>query len=1644
MASSWFGRCLVWVLLFASMIRIGEASNPGPGMESFVIGATNPSGIVGKSMSYLDLEPGIWSISETQATEVGFKRFVKELRMFQPKDRNLQVRHGAFAPPRLHSRTAGSWTGVAQMSDFPMRVLEIPWRGHEWSSGRTMVSSFHLGQHCLVGATVYGPPKGPTYANHRSLTAELLSTITEEIVYGLSGPRFVAGDLNLDTCDLPVFDLWRQAGWCEIQEFAESRWNCPRVPTCKGTTIRDHVWLSPEMLGWITQVNCQSDVFADRAALSVSVQVPLAPCWLYSWPSPPLIPWHLLDTSRIGSSDQSSFHWNFSDLTVDFQKWSQKAETELLQQVALQTPLPNAAAGRGQVVDVVRKPATHVPLKAGRHGDVRPRSHLLNRTMHLWFKQVRRLQAFVQRASLADPSPAVQHDQMATWRAILRAPGFRPSFSVWWAQREIQHHGVSTWFPVLPPPYDVALALFHDMEANYRHLERWHVQQRHAIIQAKHADHNKLLFHQLKDTGTATLTHFRHTLDFVVAVLHPGTWVELDLPVPDLSGHITWTLEGSPVKVTCSVGSCMVSVDSDLLPVVGHRLRVTTFVTDFQQLEADLHTLWDPIWNRHAGLAESHWDRVVSFGLAHLPSRDCPPVDWTSDTVATACANYKRKVTRGPDAWHRQDLLALSDLRLGDLAGLFQAIETGAPWPRQLVTGFVCPIPKTSLADQPALFRPIVLISFLYRAWSSASSKHFLPLLVAAMSPHVFGYLQGRRATDVWSLLQLCVESAFAFEQPLCGYNADLTKCFNRLPRHPLLRLIRHLGFSSATTLAWTNALDGLQRRFRIRSSTGPARSSCTGFPEGDPLSCTAMLLFNLLFDLYVKFFAPECIPLAFVDNLQLLSSSAPLLQHGVLVMRTFMEAWDQSLDSLKSFAWATCSDARAALRHFGHVVRLAHADLGAQMVYSKLVRKHVFQKRMDATQHYWKLLRHSTAHAWFKKLAIRMAAWPKLLHSVENAWVPEALMDKLRSRCLFALGWDRAGANPVIRWSWMQPLGYDPDFFQLWQVLSNFGRLVRTFPWVRSAWAASRFADFQSAQGILHAMEQALEQLQWTLDADLVLYVREMRFDWLTLNWETLRKLAAHCWQQSLCTKVSHRKDFVGLTSINVEVSFRSFKVPTVADSELVATIQDGTFFTGSYLSKFDVGQQALCSLCGCADTLGHRCCACPRYAAIRARHLEQVACWDQHPRFFNEHGLVLLNPFLWQHWVNLIRQQVTVERFYAAPGGPGTQHLFTDGSCLHSNCEIKRLGAWAVVCMDTNVVISHGLVAGLTQSVDAAELTAAHSALLWSLHFRCSVVLHTDSQYVFAGLEHLRTFGSVPAKWKNGELWRAVLSTMRQLDHGQWQVHKVFSHYDETLADDPVQMWFIRGNAKADFAAQRAHECLAGPAGEVYAQLCAHHDADVLRVRKQLHFLLDIAHFDLERSAHAEPVDVEDLPTSVLTQQRVPNESSLLMQFEFDTSSNLAFNCSSGFSLFFRQQVLSLVLDLDTVAAHAKFVSNIELLAAFLVLEKGSIPHARVVGNATIYEDPGKVTAGGLVRHTIANAMGILRKCIVFLLEQHEISFSTGRSNRPDLGVFMPTWAVFMGWPDEIEVLVRPLIQSWFVTRPCRRVCDLARPLC
>lgn len=100
----------------------------------------------------------------------------------------------------------------------------------------------------------------------------------------------------------------------------------------------------------------------------------------------------------------------------------------------------------------------------------------------------------------------------------------------------------------------------------------------------------------------------------------------------------------------------------------------------------------------------------------------------------------------------------------------------------------------------------------------------------------------------------------------------DVIKCFNHLPREPLLQMCLHLGAPPQIITAWRSALKQMTRRFSIRCSIGPAITSTTGFAEGCGLSVVAMLVSNIALAAWVRQKAPTCTLWTFVDKLELTS----------------------------------------------------------------------------------------------------------------------------------------------------------------------------------------------------------------------------------------------------------------------------------------------------------------------------------------------------------------------------------------------------------------------------------------------------------------------------------------------------------------------------------------------------------------------------------------------------------------------------------------------------------------------------------------------------------------------------------------------------------------------------------------------------
>ena len=208
--------------------------------------------------------------------------------------RLLRFHHGGVAPIRQNSQWAGSWTGVLTASDFPSQTLRVPLPAMIQESGRLLFTFHDVAGLPITGATSYGYPASASHPRAREATNNLLASVTRQLVYGRQGPRFVAGDFNHHPHELSEIQQWISEGWVEVQSFAARLWGQPIVPTCKGATQRDLIYISPELAAMCSQVST-FQCFAEHDTVVASFVLPRATIMQRTWPLPAQIPCEAVD-----------------------------------------------------------------------------------------------------------------------------------------------------------------------------------------------------------------------------------------------------------------------------------------------------------------------------------------------------------------------------------------------------------------------------------------------------------------------------------------------------------------------------------------------------------------------------------------------------------------------------------------------------------------------------------------------------------------------------------------------------------------------------------------------------------------------------------------------------------------------------------------------------------------------------------------------------------------------------------------------------------------------------------------------------------------------------------------------------------------------------------------------------------------------------------------------------------------------------------------------------------------------------------------------------------------------------------------------------------------------------------------------------
>ena len=598
-------------LVLMCILHSGEAANPGPPKQSeWTLGVCNPSGLNGKQQIINDhLGFGdTWLIAETHLSSSAMQAFKAGLWTTDSAYRYCVGGHPC--PLRPHSEHAGSWSGISVLSKHPTRSIPIAVDPDLIRSSRIQFTTTLCHDLWISGATIYGEPPGSAHPNAGDHTDVLIQTAIDSISL-MPGLRFIGGDFNFELGSLECFERLEKLGFLDVQSIAEIRWGIAPKPTCKGSTRKDFLFISPEMQQLLVSVSVIH--FGGHCA---SIEIPV-------WRTPQQIEWP--KEFQLNHPLQVTFE-NQDPSEAYTALWTEIEASVVNQAQESPAPVRKAQLGRGQTFQThVRKgflPPRH--LKPSRKGDIQPKYEGTNAQHSQWFRQLRRLQAYC-RFKKAYPIDTDNAHGAALWRSVIHAKGFQRNFPDWWEhQCGTLLFGAPASVPLIPPPLDMAELIYNSLTIEVRSLENKLRASRQAKLRQQRTEMAHMVFRDCKPDPPDRVDLFvAHKQSKVISVDHDEQAIHIE-PVMQfeqnttchINGKETWVLNADPNLIHLD------DVDS-ISP--GDSIVQTPFTGKLEDLFDAFNREWSARWNRHLDVPSSQWDQILEF--SQRLSATCLPKD---------------------------------------------------------------------------------------------------------------------------------------------------------------------------------------------------------------------------------------------------------------------------------------------------------------------------------------------------------------------------------------------------------------------------------------------------------------------------------------------------------------------------------------------------------------------------------------------------------------------------------------------------------------------------------------------------------------------------------------------------------------------------------------------------------------------------------------------------------------------------------------------------------------------------------------------------------------------------------------------------------------------------------------------------------
>ena len=979
------------------------------------------------------------------------------------------------------------------------------------------------------------------------------------------------------------------------------------------------------------------------------------------------------------------------------------------------------------------------------------------------------------------------------------------------------------------PDADLALLLCEVFSCEVRFLESQLNQNRKGHKKWQHQQDPNAIF---KDTRRpppeAVSTLLESGRSEVVEVVEEDVAVAIEPPC-QFDDQKPVLIDGTPVSIIHATDT-MLYLDTVHGVEVGSKVCQTTAIGSLDALFSAFREQWQRRWCKHDALPHTHWNELVGFARHCVPHHPLLDLAFQPDLLRAEASRKKKTTASSLDGITRQDLLLSGPPMLQSLCNVFDRAAEDGCWPKQVISGRVSSLAKTQCAAEVNQYRPITVFSVVYRCFSSLAARYLLDWADGWAHPDVFGNRKGHQTNHLWRTLVTEIQTAHDQGLPLSGVTADIEKCYNCLPRYPILAIALHSGVPSRLVVAWAGALAGMERRFKIRDSYSGTCTTSTGLAEGCALSCFGMLLLDDVLHRYVHAMHPAVRVLSFVDNWDFLTFDAQAALRQLDLLLDFARLTDLTVDHKKTFGWSTNAAIRGQFRTRNIPVKHHARDLGAHVAFSKQRTNRTVVERLHDLDMLWDKLRMSKAGYHAKVRALRTVAWPRGLFGVSSAPIGKSVWLGSRRAALKALSFNKPGVNPLLLLGLVEAFA-DPELVALVHTLVDAREQCPV-----EFWAAELFP---AASGLLTCPASSpttvlLERLQLVgicvqPDGTWVDQVGPFK-PWEIGHGELCLRLQ-WAWNQYVAAQVSHRADFNGLAHVDTASTRQALHVLPPDQQALYRLGLSGGLFTRNAHSHWN-GDSDACKWCLQPDSLEHRYFECPQFLDLRHTHApDDSRLRASLPAALALRGWALQAPtqLAWCKLLDSIPR--AVPELDCSFKSTGWNLVFTDGSCLWQSNPAYRVAAWGAVLAHglsdhwtfrVAGILGAGPLPGICQTSYRAELFALGFVLHHAALGGFRVKIYSDCQGVINKF-HLLTQGKAKLKQSSSsaDLWRWVLNSVDRLGVEQICLVKIAAHRRVASAKTKLEAWKFWNNGAADGVAKSANL----RRGREFWQFWAHH---------------------------------------------------------------------------------------------------------------------------------------------------------------------------------------------------------------------------